>query len=261
MINLGILLRNGDGVPQSLPEAIHLFRQAARYGEYLGSVHLGILHEEGLGLAKSDEAAIEFYRVAARHGEPAGKFRLGRMYQEGRGTLPNLETAIGLYRDAAAQGHATSRRFLEILGVPVNPAEEAQIAPNLSQGEAALRRDKDTLYIQGNVAGVETITFVLDSGASLVSIPARLIERLRREGILQEHHFRGPVQFTGWDGGPSERETFILPSLTVGDRKVENIMAVESRFRDTSLLGLSFLDQFRSWSVDNERNVLILNAR
>lgn len=261
MINLGILLRNGDGVRQNLPEAIHLFRQAARYGDYLGSVHLGLLHEEGLGLYKSDESAIEFYRVAARHGEPTGKYRLGRMHHEGRGTLPSLDIAISLYREAAAQGHSASIRMLENLGVPVDPANEVQLSVERMPGEVPLTRSRETLYVQGNVAGVENITFVLDSAASLVSIPARLIERLRHEGILQEHHFRGQVQFTGWDGGLTMRETFILPSLIIGDQKVENVMAVESRFRDTSLLGLSFLGTFKSWSINNERNTLMLVPR
>jgi len=130
-----------------------------------------------------------------------------------------------------------------------------------AQGEIPLRYDGKTYYIDVVVAGRESVTFKLDSGASVVTVPALLLDRLRAEGLLTDADFKGEAAFVGWDGRTSYRETLVLPSLRIGNHMVENVEASEARSGDATLLGLTFLKHFRSWSIDHDRRVMILNER
>ena len=46
--------------------------------------------------------------------------------------------------------------------------------------------------------------------------------------------------------------------LRIGDRQIENVMAGVSKAKGPLLLGQSYLGRFRSWSIDNERYLLVL---
>jgi predicted aspartyl protease len=263
MINLGLMYRLGDGVPKNFPEAVHLFRLATRYGDHLGSVYLGIMHEKGEGLFRSDETAVQYFQTAARRGEVLGMYHLARMHEEGRGTLPNMNAALDLYKQAAEKGHDPSLRIIQAFGVTSSsgastPAAAAQLT---RRTEIPIRYDGSRYFVDGKVVGVEEVSFVLDTGATLVSIPRPALDRLLSQGKIKESDFRGRIAFTGWDGGVTYRETLTLPSLHVGEEIVENISAAEARNQDTALLGVSFLSKFRNWSIDHERRLLILNDR
>ena len=52
--------------------------------------------------------------------------------------------------------------------------------------------------------------------------------------------------------------TFRLHKLRVGDRELENVVGSIADIKGSLLLGQSFLNRFRAWSIDNERGVLLL---
>jgi predicted aspartyl protease len=185
------------------------------------------------------------------------------MHEEGRGTLPNMNAALELYKQAAEKGHDPSLRIIQAFGVTAPPVAAAPAATTqpTRRTEIPIRYDGSRYFVDGKVVGVENVSFVLDAGATLVSIPRPTLDRLLLQGKIQESDFRGRIAFTGWDGGVTYRETLILPSLHVGEEIVENISAAEARNQDTALLGVSFLSKFRNWSIDHERRLLILNDR
>jgi hypothetical protein len=263
MINLGLMYRLGDGVPKNFLEAAHLFRLAARYGDHLGSVYLGIMHEKGEGPFRNDETAIQYFQTAARRGEVLGMYHLARMHEEGRGTLPNMTTALDLYRQAAEKGHDPSLMIIQAFGVSSLSSTTASTTAQLPsrRTEIPIRYDGTWYFVDGKVVGVESVSFVLDTGATLVSIPRPTLDRLLLLRRIKESDFRGRIAFTGWDGGVTYRENLILPSRHIGEKFVENIDAAEARNQDTALLGVSFLSRFRNWSIDHERRLLILNDR
>ena len=60
------------------------------------------------------------------------------------------------------------------------------------------------------------------------------------------------------NGSTVSDETFRIHVLKVGDREVRDVMGSITSDANSLLLGLSFLRRFRSWSIDNQRQVLVL---
>ena len=71
--------------------------------------------------------------------------------------------------------------------------------------------------------------------------------------------FLGSKEYQLADGSTVPSETFMIRTLKVGNRELENVTGSVARVEGSLLLGQSFLTRFRSWSIDNERGVLLLN--
>ena len=63
------------------------------------------------------------------------------------------------------------------------------------------------------------------------------------------------------DGSQSKSITFTIRSLKVGDRVVENVRGSVASAQGTLLLGQSFLERFKSWSLDNNKHELVLEPQ
>ena len=81
---------------------------------------------------------------------------------------------------------------------------------------------------------------------------------LRQTGTLADSDFTGQRIYMTADGTRSAAATFLLRVLEVGGQRVENVSAHVSPARSPLLLGQSFLGRFRSWSIDNDRQELVL---
>jgi clan AA aspartic protease (TIGR02281 family) len=103
-----------------------------------------------------------------------------------------------------------------------------------------------------------TLDFVLDSGASDVSIPSDVFGTLVRTGTITKDDIIGSDTYTLADGSRKKSTTFRIRSLKVGPVTLENVKGSVAEDTGPLLLGMSFLSRFKSWSVDNERHVLIL---
>ncbi len=103
-----------------------------------------------------------------------------------------------------------------------------------------------------------TLMFMVDSGASDVSIPADVVLTLLRTGTLTDDDFLGPTTYTLGDGSTVPSQTFRIRSIRVGDRVIENVVGSVVPPEASPLLGQSFLGRFRSWSIDNNKRVLML---
>jgi predicted aspartyl protease len=53
-------------------------------------------------------------------------------------------------------------------------------------------------------------------------------------------------------------ETFRIQKLKVGNRVIEDVVATIGNIEGSLLLGQSFLSKLNSWSINNQRHVLIL---
>jgi clan AA aspartic protease (TIGR02281 family) len=103
-----------------------------------------------------------------------------------------------------------------------------------------------------------TLNFVLDSGAADVSIPADVVLTLMRTGTLSAADFLGKRTYRIADGSTLPSEVFRIRSLRVGNRVLENVVGSVAPVEGGMLLGQSFLSRFKSWSIDNQHQVLIL---
>jgi clan AA aspartic protease (TIGR02281 family) len=103
------------------------------------------------------------------------------------------------------------------------------------------------------------LDFMVDSGASDVSIPLDVMLTLMRTGTVSEADYLGEEDYVLADGSTSKSMRFRIKSLKIGGKVVENVTASTAPVKASiPLLGQSFLRQFKSWSIDNQRQVLVL---
>jgi predicted aspartyl protease len=103
------------------------------------------------------------------------------------------------------------------------------------------------------------LNFTVDSGAADVSIPADIVMTLARTGTLKSADFIGEQNYKLADGSTVPSQTFVIRSLKVGNRVVQDVTGSVASAKGVPLLGQSFLSRFNSWSIDNGRHVLNLN--
>jgi hypothetical protein len=83
--------------------------------------------------------------------------------------------------------------------------------------EIPLRGESGTYRVPVAVNGLPPIEFVLDSGASVVSLPAEIVLTLLRTGTLSSSDFIGKTTLVLADGS-----TYQVSSLGYGNSKLEN---------------------------------------
>ena len=103
-----------------------------------------------------------------------------------------------------------------------------------------------------------TLDFTVDSGASDVTVPADVVMTLVRTNTIRDADFRGEQVYILADGSRVKSRTFILRSLRVGNQTVQNVEASVADIKGSLLLGQSFLRRFKTWSIDNTTNELVL---
>ena len=296
--NLGVMYDNGRGVPQNNALAISWYRKAADRGDAraqynLGHMYgypgraetdwvaavswyrkaadqghadaqfmLGKMYETGSEPADFAEA-MKWYRKAADQGDAGAHLNLGIMYEHGKGTLPDLAEAMKLYRKAVDLGEPYARNWLQNL--LKKTANTATISPPVrpAQGSASgssilMKKVGGTYVVPVRINNAITLDFVVDSGASDVSIPEDVVTTLIRAGTIRETDFIGEKTYVLADGSKVKSPTFRIQSLKVGDRILENVIGSVASAKGSLLLGQSFLGRFRSWSIDNSKHALVL---
>jgi predicted aspartyl protease len=108
------------------------------------------------------------------------------------------------------------------------------------------------------INGALPLHFTVDSGAADVSIPSDVVSTLIRMGAIVDGDFTGSQKYELADGSIVNSRTFRIRSLKVGDRIVQNIRGSVAGPSGSLLLGQSFLEKFKSWSMDNTKHELVL---
>jgi clan AA aspartic protease (TIGR02281 family) len=120
-----------------------------------------------------------------------------------------------------------------------------------------LRKERGTFVVPVEINGKITLDFTVDSGAAHVSVPADVFSTLTRMGAIRDTDIIGEQEYKGWDGSTQKSFTFIIRSLKVGDIIIENVTGGVAPMQGSLLLGQSFLERFKSWSIDNTKHVLL----
>ena len=115
--------------------------------------------------------------------------------------------------------------------------------------------------VPGTVNKVMTLNFVVDSGASDVTIPADVVATLKSTGALSDKDFIGRQIIGLADGSRVSSETFRIRALAVGDWLVQDVPASVTPVGAPPLLGQAFLSRLKSWSIDNVSQTLVLVIR
>jgi clan AA aspartic protease (TIGR02281 family) len=102
------------------------------------------------------------------------------------------------------------------------------------------------------------LNVIVDSGASDVSIPADVFASLVQANTVTQADITGTRNYKNADGEVFRSKTFIIRSLKIGNIEAPNVQAKVSPSNAPPLLGQSFLKRFKSWSIDNSTQELIL---
>jgi clan AA aspartic protease (TIGR02281 family) len=122
-----------------------------------------------------------------------------------------------------------------------------------------LRKEGGISVVPVEINGKITLDFTIDSGATDVSVPLDVFSTLRRQGTIEEADITG--QQTLADGSTRQTFTFIIRSLKVGDIVIYNVRGSIAPWQGSLLLGQSFLERFKSWSIDNTKHELVLELQ
>ena len=119
--------------------------------------------------------------------------------------------------------------------------------------------DGGTFSVPVIINGTMKLKFLIDSGASDVVIPADVFKTLLRSGTVEESDIIGKKRYVMADGSENQTISFRLKTVRVGSATLSDVTASVTPAAGDPLLGQSFLGRFRSWSLDNQRGLLILN--
>lgn len=260
---LALLNCNGTGVPKNAGECVRLLKLAAEAGVTLAEVNLASRYLTGDGVSTNHHEAARLAGKAADKDDPTGQFLLGVCYETGVGVGQSRNEAARLYRLSAAKGNGGAQKGLARLGESPEPPAAVRQASS-----AAITSRSITLHRHGGVLMVPALLndsvsadFIVDSGASDVVLPETVLDDLRKAGKFSDADFTGAQMVKIANGSILKVRTFTLRSLSVGSRVLTNLHANVAPAKATPLLGQSFLQRFASWSIDNERQVLVLKEK
>jgi clan AA aspartic protease (TIGR02281 family) len=115
-----------------------------------------------------------------------------------------------------------------------------------------------TLQVPVIINGKSSLNFTIDSGATDVSIPANVFSTLARDGTVSREDFLDKRMYKLADGSGEIAQRFRIRSLRVGKLEVRDVIASIGDSGGLPLLGQSFLSRLKSWSIDNERQALLI---
>ena len=115
-----------------------------------------------------------------------------------------------------------------------------------------------TLQVPVVINDAISLNFTIDSGATDVSIPASLFSTLSRSGVVSRQDLLDKRMYKLADGSGEISQRFRIRSLRVGKLEVRDVIASVGDSGGLLLLGQSFLSRLKSWSIDNERQTLLI---
>ena len=122
-----------------------------------------------------------------------------------------------------------------------------------------LIREHGTFVVPVVINDKMTLNFTIDSGASDVSIPADVFSTLTRTGTVTKSDFLDKQVYELADGSRQTSQRFRIRSLRIGNLELRAVIASVAPSAGTLLLGQSFLSRLKSWSIDNDRQLLVFN--
>jgi clan AA aspartic protease (TIGR02281 family) len=123
----------------------------------------------------------------------------------------------------------------------------------------AMKKSRGTFVVPVHINDAISLDFVVDSGAADVSVPVDVFSTLVRAGTIGKADITGSQTYVLADGSTSRLTTFNIRSLRVGGMVLRNVAGSVAPTTGSLLLGQSFLNRFKSWSIDNAKNELVLD--
>lgn len=141
---------------------------------------------------------------------------------------------------------------------PPPPAEESSNVPGQRVSRVALTTAGSTFKVQVKIHTTCCFTYILDSGASDMTVSPAMFKAMYQDGILTDDDLIDVQKYRTADGSVMEGLRFKMPTIQVGTVIARNVVGSVSVGSNVLLLGQSFLRKFRGWSINNQTHELIL---
>jgi predicted aspartyl protease len=250
---LGMMYAAGNGIPQDYKEAVRLYRLAALRGDALAQQNLGYMYFNGTGVLKDNIRAYMWLNISSS--------RFNRDIVAANMTASEIEKAQELTETCQLSQFNNCGELESEKALPgTMPVVSSQSLPSSSgrQERVSLSKEGGTYAVSVLINGIIPLYFKVDSGAADVSIPADVVLTLMRTGSLKKSDFVGNQKYELADGSTVTSRTFIIRSLKVGNQTITNVKGSVADVNGSLLLGQSFLEKFKSWSMDNVTHELVL---
>jgi predicted aspartyl protease len=176
-----------------------------------------------------------------------------QVLQQGNDTakagIEALQKALRDTNSATKVGVQEGQRRIPSSGITASPSASVLIP---------LQEKGGTYVVPVLINKAISLNFIIDSGSTDVSIPADVVMTLVRAGTIQDTDFIGRQTYMLADGSSVPSATFRIRSLTMNKLVIENVTGSVASAAGELLLGQSFLGRFRSWSIDNAKQALVL---
>lgn len=125
--------------------------------------------------------------------------------------------------------------FNDVLEAQLNPNQQLNTVISGNYKEVALTRNKYGHYVASGEINGETVTFLVDTGATDIALSETLAQKLNLE--------RGRAVRVGTANGYAKAYRTRLQRVSLGDIKLENVSAtiLSNASDDQVLLGMAFL--------------------
>ncbi|WP_143310015.1 retropepsin-like aspartic protease [Chitinophaga vietnamensis] len=100
--------------------------------------------------------------------------------------------------------------------------------------------------------------WLLDSGATDLLISDSLATQMMGQHLFTEKDFLGNATYNMANGKQVNCKVYKINNVQIGKFTIDNIMLATSPDVQEYLLGKSFLNKFSRWTIDNRRELLIL---
>lgn len=244
------------------------YRLAAAQGDPAGLDGLGSLFERGSNVPVDLSKAYALYHLAAsRQGADPGLVSRATQHRDSLGPrMSSAQLARVNELIALCNGSDVNRCGEIIIAAGVRSTVVASAQP--ANADVRLTRDGKTIIpleplngiyvVPGVINGVMNVKFAVDTGASVVAIPADVVKTLVEAGFIAQTDFLGERTYRFANGATLQSQTFRIRSLQVGNVVIENVEAGVLPENAPLLLGQSFLTRLKSWSMDTTTHVLII---
>jgi len=117
---------------QDIAVALEYYDKAVAAGSATADYYVGIIYRDGIGVPASDELAFQHFQAASRLNHPGAYNNLAYMYEEGQFVDVDTAEAMALYEISMELGSETAPFNLAVAylwgnGVPVNYAKSAAL--------------------------------------------------------------------------------------------------------------------------------------
>jgi hypothetical protein len=187
-----------------------------------------------------------------------GEFKDGKFDGNGTYKYKSGQRYVGEFKDGKFNGNGILYAADESISSSGIWADDEYVGTVASQELVAMEKEGGVYVVPVRLNGAITLNAIIDSGAADVSIPSDVVSTLIRTKTISEEDFLGIQTYVLADGSKVPSPRFRIRSLKVGNKTIENVPAGIASGKADILLGQSFLSRFKSWSIDNDRHVLIL---